>query len=278
MQTSNLSDVSSDANWKKPEHRLSHQAVLQRCLEKGAPISKVFAIPHCNASLFRVDWLHCVDMGVAADFLGSLFELVCETMPGGNKSERCKQLHTRMHGYFKAKGAQVPLRELKPSMLRKQDDKKHHFPKLRGKASEVRDLIPFAKYVADELSDSVEHESARLAAASLLECYDNLHKSRFSAAALSRAATRFGLQYVGLHELAKSQDLARWPVKPKFHLFQELCHAAQSSPAKFYTYRDESFGGFFSSMCERRGGKYSPMGVGLPFLEKFAGLNKVPQL
>jgi hypothetical protein len=278
MLTSNLSDVSSGADWKKPEHRLRHEDVLQRCLDKGLPISKIFAIPHCNTSLFKVDWLHCVDMGVAADFLGSLFELVCSTMPGENKDERCKQLHSRMHAYYKTNGCQAPLRELKPSMLRKQDDKKHHFPKLRGKAAEVRELIPFAKQIAADLSDSVEHESAKVAAAYLLECYDNLHKARFNKESLRKAATKFGLQYVGLHQLAKSQNIARWALKPKFHLFQELCHGAQSSPAKYYTYRDESFGGFVSSMCERRGGKYSPHGVGQSFLDKFAGLNQIPQL
>jgi hypothetical protein len=278
MTTSNLSNVSSDASWRKPEHRLSHEAVLRRTLEKNRSISKIFAIPHSDTSLFKVDWLHCVDMGVAADFLGSLFELVCDSMPGANKDERCKQLHSRMYAYYKAKGAPPPLRELKPSMLRKQDDKKHHFPKLRGKAAEVRELIPFAKHIADELSNSVEHESAKLAAAYLVVCYENLHKSRFSVDSLQSAAKNFGLQYVGLHRLAKSMDVARWPLKPKFHLFQELCHLARSSPAKFYTYRDESFGGFVSSMCERRGGKYTPMAVGQSFLDKFAALHNIPEL
>ena len=37
---------------------------------------------------------------MTADFLGNLFMLLCNTMPGRNKKERCKQLWLRIQRFY----------------------------------------------------------------------------------------------------------------------------------------------------------------------------------
>ena len=176
--------------------------------------------------------------------------------------------------YYVRKECSSRLDRLTPTMLKKEKAKA---PKLRAKAGEARDLVGFAKETADILlGTSDEHAAAKSAASSLLDCYTLLSTDSFNRQQLQAASTKFALQLTGLSAYAKEHDLKRWALKPKFHLFLELCHTAESSPAKFWTYRDESFGGFVSHMCSRRGGALTPIAVGQSFLDRFASLHAVP--
>ena len=45
--------------------------------------------------MFLADWLHCVDIGAAADFLGELFWMLLGKLPGNNQEEQCMPLWLR---------------------------------------------------------------------------------------------------------------------------------------------------------------------------------------
>ena len=269
-----VAEVHSEAAWRKPEARLSHQDVLLRALEKGKTVSPMFAIPFCIVELCMIDWLHAVDLGVCPEFLGSIFNLFLEVLPGSNETEKCNALFVRIRQYYAEHECSSRLNRLCPTMLNKSNGK---FPKLRAKAGEARDLVLFAKETADELlGNSTEHVAAKSCASSLLECYQCLSEDTFESRKFSAATTKYALQYVGLSALANAQGVRRWAVKPKLHLFLELSVCAETTPSKYWTYRDESFGGFVSSMCERRGGALTPISVGTSFFDRFAALHEVP--
>jgi hypothetical protein len=269
-----IKECHSGAAWRQDENRLSHGQVLQRILEKGDIISPIFSAPYLVTACFRIDWLHVADLGVTADFLGSLFTLCLPCFPGRSKAEQCKQLHLRMQTFYKTCVCTSRLDELKPTMLKKRGATK--YPKLRAKAGEARALVPFAKLLAAEvLGNSPEHETAKHCATALNDTYECLSAANFSEARIAETARIFALHYIALSTLATALGACRWGVKPKFHLFLEMT-TCKSSPAKCWTYRDEDFGGTVANMCTRRGGKNSPVSVGRTLFAKFAAMHNPP--
>lgn len=267
-----IKEVHTGADWSLPPNRLSHTDVLVRIAMKGHTISPLFSCPYLEADCFKVDWLHTFDLGVTQDFLASLFLAVLPYCSGSSLVERCKDLHLRMQAYYKRSGCGSRLDELKPSMLQKQGSP---WPKLRSKAGECRDLVPFALEVSQLLGNSPEDMAAKICAERLNDCYACLSASTFCAAKLQTCMQQFALQYVGLHEAAAAQGVCRWPVKPKFHLALELTRTG-CLPTRSWTYRDEDFGGVCSKLCARRGGAVSPFAVGISCLQRFAAQHTIP--
>ena len=66
----------SDEDWRK--QRFSLTDFLARQLRKDCFINPIFAIAGITLEVFRIDWLHAVDLGVGADFLGNLFWMIAE--------------------------------------------------------------------------------------------------------------------------------------------------------------------------------------------------------
>lgn len=276
MVPSRVKEASSDASWRKPGSRLVHNDVMARILQQGKTISPIFDIPFLHTGLFRIDWLHAVDLGVAADFLGSFFSMCLPLLPGRKKTNQCKELWAKMQEFYRHTKCQSRFDQLKPSMLKKEKSK---FPKMRGKAGEIRALIPFANQLGQELlGDSVEHEAAKLCASSFNECYSCLSEHAFCPERMEKQSRIFALQYVGLNALAESRGKKLWAVKPKFHMFLELTHDCSVTPVRWWTYRDEDFGGFMSSTVRRRGGYLTPCAVGVSCFNRFAALHRVPVL
>ena len=83
---------------------------------------------------------------------------------------------------------------------------------------------------------------------------------------MQRISRLFALQYVAF---AQAHEGRRdWVLKPKMHLWLELC-SEHSRPALFWTYRDEDYGGGVSRMARRRGGYSSVSAVSRQVLESF---------
>ena len=62
---------------------------------KGARVSPIFGIHGVTNKIFRVDWLHAVDHGIGADFLGNLFAMIMNKF-GGTKQAKADQLNTEI--------------------------------------------------------------------------------------------------------------------------------------------------------------------------------------
>ena len=83
-----------------PGERLKHVDNVTRIRENGKMISPLFGIPFMSSSLISVDWLHCVDLGIAQIFLGSLFDL-CLSTQEGDEFRKCNWLWGLMQSHSK---------------------------------------------------------------------------------------------------------------------------------------------------------------------------------
>ena len=63
-------------------------------------------------------------------------------------------------------------------------------------------------------------------------------------------------------------EVPNWKVKPKLHLFLELCSDG-SQPSKTWTYRDEDWGGSVARMARRRGCVLTLPSFSSAILERF---------
>ena len=234
-------------------------------LDNGQTISPLFSIPWVTKDICRIDWLHCADQGVTADYLGNLFVMIANKLPGANFKSRVEALWLKIQKFYEDYKVEDRLHMLLPTML-KQSKKA---PKLRGSAAQVRALVPCALKLSQEILSrgTPVEEAAIVGMVHLDQCYKALSKdSIFHADILREHSRQFALQYTALE--AAFEDPKSWRIKPKLHLFLELA-AEGSKPALFWTYRDEDFGGSVSKLARRRGGLLSVKAFSCNLLQRF---------
>ena len=82
-----LRDVGSDARWRA--NRVDLWTLLRKLRANNINPSPLFDVPWVTNAIFRMDWLHCVDQGIAADFLGNvLFILAKKEFQAGHSKRR----------------------------------------------------------------------------------------------------------------------------------------------------------------------------------------------
>jgi hypothetical protein len=240
-------DCADDSRWRRA--RLTLLQFLQRQIQQGKTISLIFSIPGMTLKVFKRDWLHLVDQGVGADFIGNLFKEFIKLLPGANKKARQKELLRRMRLFYAANGVKDRMVGLKSWGI--QAPKKP--PKLKCSAACLRALIPFASQQCVLILDrgNPKHEAMRIAAEKLNECARCLSTDSARWREVLPAASKdFCVQYKALSELSEGRN---WVIKPKMHQFLEMCISG-SKPNMSWTYRDEDFGGTVAQLCRIKGG------------------------
>ena len=270
-----LREVGETASWRQDHSRCSHWDMMLRIRANGAQISSLFSAPWVCTSIFKIDWLHAVDQGIAADFAGNfLMHLVRYRMQGQNMKARCSALWLRLQAWYEAQGVQDRLQNLTLGMLCKEKAS----PKLRASAAQVRALVPWLWSLGQDLLADDDDEEVAMASAAyhLLQCYRSLsHESIFFQEVLTTSSRLFALQYVALESHALGTK--NWRAKPKLHLFLELASSG-SQPSLFWTYRDEDFGGACAKMSRRRGGMAKPGPSSSGLLHRWRIKHPVPRL
>jgi hypothetical protein len=262
--------VGQEAAWRTD--RLSHWQLLRRMIDNGLTLSPLWGAPCLKSDCFLVDWLHTVDKGVAATFLGSYLKYLSTKFPGGNVKERMANLFLDVQQYYGDNDVTSRLDNLKWCMLGKPGKN----PCLNCKAAEARFLVPYAHQSAQRLLDnSPIEQTIKEMAAELSSCYDFLSRARYDQNLLAQSCRRFCVLAVAME--AQSQT-KMWNLRPKLHLFQELCETASMNPSLGWTYRDEDFGGTLSALATRRGGADTPLALGRTVLSKFCARNLLPRL
>jgi hypothetical protein len=257
-------EFDSNAPWRHASQRLSHDMFYARVIGMGKSMSPLFGAPGVTSEIFLFDWLHAVDQGVCADFLGNILMMFLEKEEGRSKEVKCQKLFLRIKEYYTAHQIESRLPTLKLTMMMKKAGSK---PKLRAKASEARCLVLFALLRSNEIfSDANPIEfAAKRAAQHLNSCYECLSKDAYSLNVLQREATSFLMLYRALNDSSAAQF---WAIKPKFHIFAEMT-SMDANPSTYWTYRDEDFGGHLANIARRRGGAYTPTAVAKSVLNKF---------
>ena len=248
----NLREVGDNAPWR--QQPLSHTDMWLRWQKKAQGVCPLFASPGVTIDTCVVDWLHVMDLGVAAVFWANLFYMVCPKLHGNSFAEQCKTLFALMCQYYVRENVQDRCQTMVPTMI-KQAKKG---PKLRGKAAEVRNLVKFGIELSETFLDdsNIMESSAKEAARLLSTLYSNLSREKFSAQQMKDTARRFALLHVALESHSANKHL--WHVFPKLHMMLHLCESG-CCPADAWTYRDEDFGGAIGHLSKRRGGKNSAL-------------------
>ena len=270
-----IRDVASTAAWRA--NRLTHWQLLERMVLSGESISPLFSAPYIRSDIFAIDWLHCADHGVTKDLLGALFRHCLPKFPGNNNAARCQELFKDIQAYYRSKPSdELPgrLDNLTLSMLGSPSKP----PTLRSKAGEARALVPYALQLAvSKLDANNELDKTILVCAQHLNaCYENLSPEKFQAEHLKINCRKYCTLLVALE--SSVNDSSRWHVKPKLHMFQELCETMDSCPSLTWTYRDEDAGGGLMQVGRRRGGSNNCWATGLNVLDKFRAKNRIPVL
>jgi len=262
-------DFSISAPWRRK--RMSHVDMLVRWRSEGLNPSPVFSCPFFSVDRFKIDWLHTVDLGCAAEWIGNLFNYILPKLEGNTLKEQCSQLFLLIKDYY-ARYPEVPARydNLQLSMFR---NKKGNC-RLRGKAAEVRGLVGFAAQLAlAQLSRDNAMEASILEGTLQLDnCYACLSKAA-DRQTLPIAAKKFCLLWKALSDVS---DKKFWRIKPKAHLLIELAEYTKDRPSDTWCYRDEEFGGTVAGMSRIRGGKVTPFTVSVTVLKKFCCNNRFP--
>ena len=208
--------------------------------------------------------------------MGNLFTHLLTKMPGANRKERCLHLWTQVQQYYDWNSIEDRLQNLVPTMLSKPGQP----PKLRSSAAQCRALVPFAaELAAAHCEDGVPLEQAmKTAAQELHQCYMALSSAAGRADALVVHSRRFAAQYVAIETVMQRRgDHVSWRIKPKLHMFLELCSDG-SQPSLFWTYRDEDFGGACAHLARRRGGLMRPGATSDALLRRFRILQPPPRI
>ena len=257
----------------QPEHRLDNYAALERMLTDGGTVSPAFGIPFFNTSVLRIDWLHCADQGVTAVFLGGLFHMfLCDPTYGRNEDMRCATLWHDIQEFYAEHRTKDRLYNLTVSMVKP----KKGAIELSGSGAQVRALVPFAKHLVDSWPEPLGPEAfaARTCMRHLARCYEFLQPTLADQPdTLLDNGLAFHASLLVLHGM----NGKRWQVRPKLHMFLELCMEG-GPPSCSWNYREESFGGSVSHQAHRRGGISTPLAMSRSVLTKFCSKEALPVL
>ena len=267
-----MREVGLSASWRGST--LNHWQLLERMAKQGLPPSPLFGCPAFRSTAVLIDWLHVADQGILLHLLASVFKYIMKKLPGSTDVEQCRNLWLEMQTFYRSNPVDSKLDNLTLSML----GAKSKPPKLRARAAEARNLVPFVLALVQKyLSHNNDLESTMIHCTTYLsKCYANLSVASFSAASLKDASRKFCTLYVTLERMFNDKRL--WHVTPKLHLFQELCEECATCPSLSWVYRDEDMGGSLMGLGRRRGGANNVTTTACAVLYRFIANNRMPAL
>jgi hypothetical protein len=152
-------EAGTEAAWRG--QRLEGYAFLAEQRAAGIIPSTIFSEPGFHVKHIMVDYLHTMDLGVAADCLGNLFLEILSLLPG-TRADKVSNLWRRMKQWYADHRPHSQLQTLTWEMIKKDATSP---AKLRAKAAECRGLVPFGAALANgkttmgTLVDSLWHTS-----------------------------------------------------------------------------------------------------------------------
>ena len=263
------------SNWKSCRYLAGEFEAVLRLLHK---ISTIFKSPGVCLKHFMVDWLHAVDIGVGQSVVGNIFwESLDILWPNLPKKSQVQQLLIKLKGWYAIASPPSQFDALTIEMIKLSGKP----PKLRSKAAECRYVLPFAAIIARECDNGTVR---RKTIANLMENFLRLAviicSEPYDSNAACVACENVCRLFVSLESFAlASGDELSWRVKPKLHMLQELIQfigVEFGSARNFWTYQDESWGGWLSNCAARRGGPKFAGTVAFGLLQRYrAGLTDI---
>ena len=216
------------------------------------PLTKVIG---WSSKSYLLDWLHVVDLGVAAHMLGNVFyDLAFYQLPR-TRRENIDFLVDKVMT-FKGKNGSPPSTFAAKNFIDMQKPFKD-YPEMRYlKAANIRYLVPLASELCREYGAKDALGKHQLAAmVGLMACYDLLHTERkvltkTLAEAMKTHGLQFLLNYSACAKLCEDSPDNRYSVVPKFHYFFHLLEqAVDVNPHFTWCYGGEDLVGKASSLA-----------------------------
>jgi hypothetical protein len=256
---------------------------FESMMKTAGKLSPLFKSPGLTLQHFMVDWLHAVDLGVLQIIIGNiLWESLPMLFPALPQKEQVKLQWQKLSQWYKQNDAPSKLDALTVEMLKLPGKG----PKLRSKAAECRYLLPYAHFIAHQASDDSPHwKMICMLADNFLELAITMSVEPYDfrkAATLSRMVSSLAVSLEA--EALSKNDENSWRVKPKLHMMQELLEyigpdlGDLGSARRFWTYKDERWGGFLSTMAMRRGGPKTAANVAQGLITRYRALAHLSEL
>lgn len=269
-----FTDTSAAAAWRR--QRYAPGEFLQMLLTTGVRLCPLLGLPTFTMEMIVLDWLHVVDLGVGPDCLGNFFyECISSLLPGNTQQQRVGVLWGALRRWYMDNKPPSRLDHLTLEMIKNKKSK----PKLRCKGAEARYLIPFAAWFSNAYKDRSTHF------ATVAKLFHHLLQLQhfvggslpWCAAQCAEHCRRLCTLYAALQEEAREAgNYLLWHMKPKVHLLQEMIEYQAEvfgNPAEYWTYRDESWCGYWASCSRRRGGANSAARTTERFLNRYRALD-----
>jgi hypothetical protein len=93
-----MKQFSLDSAWRA--QRLSHIQFLVRLHGMGLTVNPLFDCPFFSVDIFKIDWLHTMDLGVLADVIGNVFWEALPLLPRKNRGEQVMLLWHQIQEYY----------------------------------------------------------------------------------------------------------------------------------------------------------------------------------
>lgn len=219
----------------------------------------LWSVPGVSCSIVVVDWLHCADLGVTADIMGNILLELVELFPGSDRNVKMKALWKEIQAEYGRQS--IPMGNRFPTLRLRSFWSAGKSPKLKGKAAHIRYVVPVMAVVVNQFMLAEDQHTRTVVSCMnhLAKCYGFLQN--FDPAELDASARKLALLYVSLEKEQQDAGIQkRWKVKPKLHMFLELCghiclQRQRGNPRNFWTYADESHGGSMKRIAMSRGGR-----------------------
>jgi len=274
-----MQEVGADAVWRSQRYEANEFHKMQQ--DRGIKPCPLWSVPGIDVSIIHLDWLHACDLGIGADICGNIFKAVMPFLEGSNQEKRIQSLWREIKQWYSANMVESKIDKLCASHFLK--EKKS--PKLSAKAASIRQLIPFLQYITEKLFQNTDdrvteyHRTVLHLARSLNEAYALLHDWDAEKMARSCRRTCLLLRSLRDHAVSKKPDSLDWKMKPKVHIFQELCEYVapiKGNPKDYWYYKDEDFGGYLQKLGSRLGGPNTAKSIAVNVFQKFCILNRMP--
>ena len=193
-----------------------------------------------------VDILHTVDQGVASHIVANIFwEVIVARKFGPTIDAGTEGLFKDLKSWYASQKGLSPIQgKLIPERIRTKSD----WPKLKAKAAATRHLSAYAVQLAVRFNSGSMHDRRRLQLVQDLEAFYQILASEemFLSPRAKESLPKLGRRMMGLYtalaEEAASQNVRKWKMTAKFHLFQHLLEwqcLEVCNPRFYWVYADE---------------------------------------
>ena len=238
-----------DALWKTEQYTIAEW----RAVYGDVPPHPLFRLPRVVQYCLEPDELHAMYLGTMQYFLGSVMYLLVHRMMPGSPEDNMVQLWQRINSFYKEHSVGCQYSNLKISSFCNPDAPHTHYPRLKGKGAETKDLVAAMSFIWDSFvnPNNELHKRVQTIFGDQVAMQTILHDHRYEICLPLPVAKTFkdhvnslSLNYQVLAATADSAKHLLWSQPTKFHWLWHLgdrCHLL--NPRRSNTMLDEDFVG-----------------------------------